>query len=190
MSADPNPAEWPQFVSHKIVRATPIVFIEEVTVDEVIEGKFRALFIEPEGHHRQFFPSEPGMLNRAQIGWMAVIYEDGWRSVSPKESFDKGHKPYNPHATKKLLMSRDNPDGWPLEDLLSLVCIELLAKTVRLNGDRTPAARGTRARNRQVVGLLTQAEALQRETLEELDTLGPDQGPRGVPRLGKRPGEN
>lgn len=176
---DPNPTEWPLFISHKIVRATPITHINEGK-----EGDLPALLIEPEGHHRQFFPSEPGMASRATVGSLAVIYDDGYQSVSPQDAFETGYKPYDPAAIKQVLMSRENPDGWKLEDLLSAICTELLAKTVRLWNDPSPAAIAAKAHNGQIVGLLTQAQALQRHTLDLLDAVGPDQGPRGTPRVG------
>ena len=83
-----------------------------------------------------------------------------------------------------ILMSRDNPDGHKLEDLLVTVGQELSAKTSRLAGDRCPTAKFIVCNNQRIVDLLNMAVSIQRETLDELKKVGPDQGPRGTPRVG------
>ena len=86
------------------------------------------------------------------------------------------------------LMSAENPTGAKLEDLLQEVIGEIMGKSRRVR----LAAPGTHARfvgqsvlnnNDQIIGLLQQAIAVQRQTLAHLDTLGPDQGPAGTPRV-------
>lgn len=91
-------------------------------------------------------------------------------------------------GTAPILMSAANPNGAKLEDVLLLLAEEIAEKSKKI----TLAAPGTHARfvgrtvlsnNDQIVGLLIQAAAIQRHTLAHLDTLGPDQGPTGTPRL-------
>jgi hypothetical protein len=38
-----------------------------------------------------FHPTEPAMVGRAEVGGYAVVYEDGFRSVSPKAAFEAGN---------------------------------------------------------------------------------------------------
>ena len=83
-----------------------------------------------------------------------------------------------------LLMSRDNPDGWTLEDLLEQVEREIQAKTDRLEGETHRLALFLRGNNRRIIENLRLARQMQVMAMEELSDIGPDEGPRGVPRLG------
>ena len=87
-----------------------------------------------------------------------------------------------PNAT--VLMTAANPDSWTLEGLLARISMEIEAKSKQLEADPRPVAALVRSHNRQIVRLLSVAECLQRESLAALNTLGPDRGPRGIPRLG------
>ena len=79
-------AEWPRFMSHKVVRATPIVRIDAV------EDQMPLLFVDPEGGTPEpFFPTEPGMADRCKVDDYAMIYRDGYKSVCPKKEFDDGY---------------------------------------------------------------------------------------------------
>lgn len=80
-----------------------------------------------------------------------------------------------------ILMSRDNPDGYKLEDLLSALRLEIEGKSMRVAQD--PRAIDLVRSNARIIKLLAEAEAVQREALAALDRLGPDQGPRGTPRI-------
>ena len=42
--------------------------------------------------HLPFHPTEPAMAARAEVGGYAVIYEDGYKSISPKKAFEEGYK--------------------------------------------------------------------------------------------------
>lgn len=72
--------DWPKYVSHKIVSALPITGITPGGV--ILVG----------AHHIPFEPTEPAMAKRAEVGGYAVIYEDGFRSLSPKKVFEEGYK--------------------------------------------------------------------------------------------------
>ena len=83
-----------------------------------------------------------------------------------------------------VLMSRDNPDGHKLEELLGEMISDLTIKTERLEGEssheQAPLIIG---RNRRIIDLLAQAKRLQERSMAILDRIGPDQGPTGTPRL-------
>lgn len=83
---------WPHYECHKVVAAGIIVdivhnfaMVGDTTLMVAPYDDIRA--VEP------FWPSEPAMAARAEIGGYAVIYEDGYRSVSPKAAFEAGYTP-------------------------------------------------------------------------------------------------
>jgi hypothetical protein len=80
--------EWPKYVSHKVVQATPIIRIDKgVTA-------LPLLFVNPSNGREPpepFFPTEPQMATRCQVLDYAMIYRDGYRSVCPKQEFDAGY---------------------------------------------------------------------------------------------------
>jgi hypothetical protein len=69
-----------------------------------------------------------------------------------------------------ILMSVDNPDGHKLEELLSRVQHELRDKNSKLMGD-CPINAPIRANNLAIISLLETAESLQRNTMNQLETL-------------------
>jgi hypothetical protein len=81
-----NPRAWPRFRSHKVVQAAPICHVGEM------QGK---LFVQvkPFDDHTvvSFEPTEPAMLKHAEVGGYAVLYEDGFKSISPKDIFEAGY---------------------------------------------------------------------------------------------------
>lgn len=85
----------------------------------------------------------------------------------------------------KILMSRENPEGHKLEELLATVQSELIVKTALLEGDDCPASEAIRTNNEKIVALLQEAESLQRDTMQRLNDLGEDKGPYAEPRVGK-----
>lgn len=84
-----------------------------------------------------------------------------------------------------LLMSRDNPEGMKLEELLAQVRSELVTKTALLEGDDCPVSKDIQDSNRAIINLLLEAEAIQRNTMERLRIVGEDNGPYAEPRVGK-----
>ena len=83
-----------------------------------------------------------------------------------------------------VLMSAENPVGWKLEELLAQLRGEISAKSEKVLGDGRPAALRLLRNNQQILGLLAQAEALQRDSLDHLLLVGSDPGPAGMPRVG------
>jgi hypothetical protein len=84
-----------------------------------------------------------------------------------------------------VLMGPTNPTGWKLEDLLWQIREEVGAKSNKLLCDARPTARAVLRNNQQVMGLLQQAEALQRDSYDRLDAMAPNEGPLGKPRIGE-----
>lgn len=89
-----------------------------------------------------------------------------------------------PKVKGPVLMAPDNAEGWKLEDLLARLQAEIAGKCAKIAGDGRPAARHVLRNNQQIIGLLAQAEALQRDSYDVLAAVGPDQGPLGKPRIG------
>lgn len=88
-----------------------------------------------------------------------------------------------PHR-QAVLMSRDNPQGWKLESLTEKLREEINAKTLNISSDPSFEAQTVTNNNAQIIGLLMQIEAIQRQSIAVMSTLGADQGPTGKPRLG------
>jgi hypothetical protein len=82
-------SSWPKFISHKVVQAAPIVSIGESTSPDTL----RVIMVEPlgDGVWEPFAPTEPGMGARARVGDYAVVYDDGFKSISPKKAFEEGY---------------------------------------------------------------------------------------------------
>jgi hypothetical protein len=102
--AEPPPMEstlpWPSYVSHKIVQAAPIVHI---SAPPETDGPL-VIWVEPKagGPRVAFAPTEPAMAARAQGGDFAILYPDGFKSVSPRLVFTQG---YNPMPTTAEAMA-------------------------------------------------------------------------------------
>lgn len=72
--------EWKVYESHKTVRAKRIV--------AAVNG---LLFVDGLRGPVSFFPTEPKMALRGNVGDYAVVYADGYKSVSPAKAFDEGY---------------------------------------------------------------------------------------------------
>lgn len=86
--------------------------------------------------------------------------------------------------TGPVLMSPENPEGWKLEELLERLRREIVTKCEKIHNDKRPVARAVLRNNEQIIGLLFQAEALQRDSYDKLDAMAPNEGPLGKPRIG------
>jgi len=86
--------DWPEYESHKVVRATPIVRKDGgyIAVNNGSDPVPVALFVAPDGVEKRFETHEPGMMMRAQVGDYAVLYPDGFRSVCPRKAFEEGYR--------------------------------------------------------------------------------------------------
>jgi hypothetical protein len=79
--------DWPEYVSHKVVRAAKIVGITDTGV----------IMVDPfDGNNAvPFEPTEPGMSKRANVGDWAMLYPDGFKSISPAKAFEEGYSPHH-----------------------------------------------------------------------------------------------
>jgi hypothetical protein len=80
-------SDWPKYQSHKIVQAAKIVGF-----DADAGGKPRAIVHGPDGAEG-FVPTVPAMLDKAEVGDWAMLYPDGYRSISPAKQFEEGYMP-------------------------------------------------------------------------------------------------
>lgn len=83
-----------------------------------------------------------------------------------------------------VLMSKENPTGWKLEDLLVQLQKELMLKTLNIVSDSSPTALLVRSNNINIIDFINKAEVLQRDSYSQLAMLRPDDGPMGKPRIG------
>lgn len=79
-------SDWPEYVSHKIVRAAKIVSI----VIHPGNGD-RTIFVRPANafETEQFKPNLTNM--PANVGDWAMLYPDGYKSISPAKAFEDGY---------------------------------------------------------------------------------------------------
>lgn len=85
---------------------------------------------------------------------------------------------------QQILMTRDNPDGFKLEELAEKLRTEIQAKTLNIAGDPSIEAQTVTNNNAQIIGLLFQIEALQRQSFAVMAQIRADEGPTGKPRIG------
>lgn len=79
---------WPRYESHKIVQAATIVGVARDEDD----GYVIWVRPDPEGEMERFEPSIHAMAQTAEPGAYAMVYPDGFRSISPKKAFDEGYR--------------------------------------------------------------------------------------------------
>jgi hypothetical protein len=78
--------DWPEYESHKVVRAAKIVKIEEIPGI----GTGRVITVDPGDHIWERF--EPNLANMpAKVGDWAMLYPDGYKSISPAKAFEEGY---------------------------------------------------------------------------------------------------
>ena len=76
--------DWPEYESHKVVRAAEIVAISYV------HGKRVLMVCADKGGAAE--PFEPNLGNMpAKVGDYAMLYPDGYKSISPAKAFEEGY---------------------------------------------------------------------------------------------------
>ena len=85
---------------------------------------------------------------------------------------------------EQILMGPANPHGWKLEDLLDKIIREVAAKSEKIADDRSPQAVAVTRNNLEICDLLIKAVTCQKDSMDLLDRMGPNQGPTGQPRIG------
>lgn len=83
---------------------------------------------------------------------------------------------------KTILMGRDNPEGWKLEDLLNHLQFEVKRKSDLIRHSDHPQRDMILRHNSIICTKLKEAELFQRETYRQLDAVAPNEGPL-KPRL-------
>lgn len=76
-------AGWPKYRSHKIVEAARITLIDDYGTIWVRSA--------PTAPVQPFQPTVEGMAKTAEVGGFAIIYEDGFKSISPARVFLDGY---------------------------------------------------------------------------------------------------
>lgn len=90
-----------------------------------------------------------------------------------------------PKEVAPLLMSKVNPEGWKLEELLEKTAHEIATlKTPLIRDDPRIVAKAVVYNNDRICALLHEAARLQRDSYRMLATIGPNEGPLGKPRIG------
>ena len=81
-------SEWPKYESHKTVQAAKII---------AIDNHDKSIWVRPAGEKydgvniEKFEPTVPAMAEKAEIGGYAVLYSDGFKSISPAKAFEEGY---------------------------------------------------------------------------------------------------
>jgi hypothetical protein len=79
-------SNWPKYESHKIVQAAKIVAID------VVDDKITIWVAAWDGAAIEIFaPTVPGMAEKAEVGGWAMLYPDGFKSISPAKQFEEGY---------------------------------------------------------------------------------------------------
>jgi hypothetical protein len=78
--------DWPEYESHKVVRAAKISAIEDV-------GGTLTIFVKPFDDHavEVYRPTHESMIGEARVGGYAILYPDGFKSISPAKQFEEGY---------------------------------------------------------------------------------------------------
>lgn len=84
----------------------------------------------------------------------------------------------------KILMTKDNPEGQKLEELLRDLQYELALKTLRLAGDGCEVSKSVSARNVQIMDLLAEAQLLQEQNMKEVEEFFKRPSDPTSPRMG------
>jgi hypothetical protein len=92
-------SNWPKYESHKIVRAAKIVGVERNHGG----GKIvQAIWVQPVGAApiEKFEPTVTEMAEQAEVGGWAILYPNGFKSISPAKAFEDGYTLVEPTAAE------------------------------------------------------------------------------------------
>jgi CBS-domain-containing membrane protein len=84
----------------------------------------------------------------------------------------------------RFLVTDDNPGGWKLEDILTVIQDDVVRRSGKIIEDHRPEARRVLHNNIEIMGLLTQCIDLALNSTKVLATLGRSRAPVGPPRIG------
>lgn len=82
-------SDWPKYESHKVVQAAKIVGV--LANDD--GGGVYGILVRADSAERneEFWPSTGQMAQEAEAGAYAVLYSDGYKSISPAKAFEEGY---------------------------------------------------------------------------------------------------
>lgn len=84
---------------------------------------------------------------------------------------------------KAILMSKENPTGYKLEDLLEQISSELVMKNEKIRHNTGEVSQLIQGNNFEIVRNINRAKALQENNYKILATISKDQGPTGKSRI-------
>lgn len=87
-----------------------------------------------------------------------------------------------------LLMSKDNPKGWKLEDLLTTPQDEIVDRMARIRGDARTETRRVLRNSAEIITMLGECSLKAQDSAKILGSLGSKRGATGAPRIGPEPG--
>lgn len=82
-------------------------------------------------------------------------------------------------------MSKENPEGAKLEEILEQLAVELEAKNKNLEDDFQPCSIHVSNNNLSIISHLRKCVAIQNDSMAKLLEVGEDTGPLGKSRIGK-----
>lgn len=84
-------SDWPQYESHKVVQAAQIIWIDRDPSGKVLGIQVRPIGSADDG--QPFWPTVEEMAQKAEVGGWAILYSDGFKSISPAKVFLEGYTP-------------------------------------------------------------------------------------------------
>jgi hypothetical protein len=85
----------------------------------------------------------------------------------------------------RFLVSDENPTGYKLEDILTVIRADILKRCNKIALDDRAEAQHVLANNMEVLQHVTKAIELAKDSTRTLDkAFGPSQAPKGPPRIG------
>ena len=85
---------------------------------------------------------------------------------------------------KTILMSKENPTGYKLEELLTQLINEIKDKNAKIINDNSDLSKLVQNNNLKIVFSLNDALNAQRHSFLQMSKKAPDDGPNGKPRIG------
>jgi hypothetical protein len=85
-----------------------------------------------------------------------------------------------------FLISEENPDGYKLEDILTVIRNDVLKRALKIAEDRRPEAQHVMRNNTRILSIITEAIELAEDSSKILDrAFGPSKSQDGgAPRIG------
>lgn len=84
----------------------------------------------------------------------------------------------------RFLVTDENPGGWKLEDILTVIQDDIVRRSHKIIDDHRPEARRVLHNNIEILGFLTRCIELAQNSTRALAALGPSRAPQGPPRIG------